>query len=181
VDWALSEPIPWKAEACRRAGTVHVGGTFEEVCAEERAPWLGEPAERPFTLVSEPTRFDLTRAPAGGHIAWAYCHTPKRSLRDLSGAIERHIERFAPGFRATIVKRSVMLSQDMEAHNPNLIGGDISGGVADLDQLFTRPTWRLYRTPARGLYICSASTPPGGGVHGLCGFLAARAALQDGF
>jgi phytoene dehydrogenase-like protein len=181
LDWALDAPIPWTAEACRSAGTVHVGGTLDEIAASERAPWKGEHAERPFVLLSQPTLFDPTRAPDGKHIAWAYCHVPLGSHVDMSERIEQQIERFAPGFRRTILKRSVMLTADMEAYNPNLVGGDINGGSAQLDQFFLRPTWRLYRTPSRGLYICSASTPPGGGVHGLCGYLAARAALDDGF
>lgn len=181
VDWALEAPIPWTAEACRRAGTVHVGGTIDEIAASERAPSKGEHAERPFVLLSQPTLFDSSRSLAGTHIAWAYCHVPLNSDVDMSGRIEQQIERFAPGFRRTILKRSVMLTADMQRRNPNLIGGDINGGSAELDQFFLRPTRRLYRTPARGLYLCSASTPPGGGVHGLCGHLAARAALRDGF
>jgi phytoene dehydrogenase-like protein len=181
VDWALDAPIPWKAEECRRAGTVHVGGTLEEIATAERAPWNGQHAERPFVLLAQPTLFDPTRAPQGKHIAWAYCHVPQRSEMDVSDRIERQIERFAPGFRSIILKRSVMLSADMQAHNPNMVGGDINGGSAEISQLFLRPTWRRYRTSAPGLYICSASTPPGGGVHGLCGYLAARAALRDGF
>lgn len=181
VDWALAGPIPWTAEACHHAGTVHVGGTIEEIAASERAPWKGKHAERPFVLVAQPTLFDSTRAPQGTHIAWAYCHVPLNSQVDMSERIEQQIERFAPGFRRTILKRSLMLTADMQASNPNLVGGDINGGSAQLDQLFLRPTRRLYRTPSRGLYICSASTPPGGGVHGLCGHLAARAALRDGF
>jgi phytoene dehydrogenase-like protein len=181
LDWALDAPIPWTAEACRRAGTVHVCGTLEEVAASERAPWNGRHAERPFVLLSQPTLFDPTRAPEGKHIAWAYCHVPSGSQVDMTERIEQQIERFAPGFRRTILKRSVLLSSDLEARNPNLVGGDVNGGSAQLDQFFLRPTWRLYRTSSRGLYICSASTPPGGGVHGLCGHLAARAALSDGF
>ena len=181
VDWALHAPIPWTAEACRLAGTVHVGGTLDEIAAAERAPWEGQHAERPFVLLAQPTLFDPTRAPAGKHIAWAYCHVPLNSQVDMADRIEQQIERFAPGFRRTIWKRSVMLTSDMQAHNPNLIGGDINGGSAQLDQFFLRPTRRLYRTPDRSLYICSASTPPGGGVHGLCGYLAANAALRDGF
>jgi phytoene dehydrogenase-like protein len=181
VDWALDAPIPWTAGACRRAGTVHVCGTLEEVAASERAPWKGEHAERPFVLLSQPTLFDPTRAPEGKHIAWAYCHVPLESQVDMADRIEQQVERFAPGFRRTILKRSVLLTAAMEARNPNLVGGDINGGSAQLDQFFLRPTWRLYRTPSRGLYLCSASTPPGGGVHGLCGHLAARNALRDGF
>lgn len=181
VDWALEAPIPWTAEACRRAGTVHVGGTLDEIAASERAPSKGEYADRPFVLLSQPTLFDSSRALAGTHIAWAYCHVPLDSEIDMSGRIEQQVERFAPGFRRTILKRNVMLTADMQRYNPNLIGGDIGGGSAELDQFFLRPTRRLYRTPARGLYLCSASTPPGGGVHGLCGHLAAKAALHDGF
>lgn len=181
VDWALAAPIPWTAEACRHAGTVHVGGTIDEIASSERAPWKDEHAERPFVLVAQPTLFDSTRSPQGTHIAWAYCHVPLNSQVDMSERIEQQIERFAPGFRRTILKRSVMLTADMQASNPNLVGGDINGGSAQLDQFFLRPTRQLYRTPSRGLYICSASTPPGGGVHGLCGHLAARAALRDGF
>jgi phytoene dehydrogenase-like protein len=182
VDWALDAPIPWTAEACRRAGTVHVGGTLDEIASSERAPWMGEHAERPFVLVAQPTLFDSTRAPAGKHIAWAYCHVPLNSQQvDMANRIEQQIERFAPGFRRIILRRSVMLTADLQAHDPNLVGGDIGGGSAQLDQLFLRPTWRLYRTPSRGLYLCSASTPPGGGVHGLCGYLAAKAAIRDGF
>jgi phytoene dehydrogenase-like protein len=181
VDWALDAAIPWAAEACRRAGTVHVGGTLDEIATSERAPWNGEHAERPFILLAQPTLFDPSRAPAGAHIAWAYCHVPLNSQVDMSDRIERQIERFAPGFRRAILKRSVLLTADLQAHNPNLIGGDISGGSAQLDQFFLRPTRHLYRTPSRGLYLCSASTPPGGGVHGMCGYLAARTALRDGF
>jgi phytoene dehydrogenase-like protein len=181
VDFALDAPIPWTAEPCRRAGTVHLCGTLDEVAASERAPLSGEHAERPFVLLSQPTVFDPSRAPEGKHIAWAYCHVPLNSTFNMADRIEQQVERFAPGFRRTILKRSVMLTADMEAQNPNLVGGDINGGSAQLDQFFLRPTWRLYRTPARGLYLCSASTPPGGGVHGICGHLAARAALRDGY
>ena len=181
VDWALDAPIPWTAEACRHAGTVHVGGTLEEIAESERASWKGAHAERPFVLLAQPTLFDPTRAPEGKHVAWAYCHVPLNSQVDMADRIEQQIERFAPGFRRTILKRSVLLTADMQSRNPNLIGGDINGGSAQLDQFFLRPTWRMYRTPSRGLYLCSASTPPGGGVHGLCGHLAARAALRDGF
>jgi len=181
VDWALDAPIPWTADACRRAGTVHVGGTLDEIAAAERGPWQGQPAERPFVLLAQPTLFDPTRAPEGKHVAWAYCHVPNGSNFNATDRIEAQIERFAPGFRARILKRSVLLTSDLEARNPNLVGGDVNGGSAELSQLFTRPTWRLYRTPSRGLYLCSASTPPGGGVHGICGHMAARAALRDCF
>ena len=179
MDWALDAPIPWTAKECGRAGTVHIGGTLEEIAESERAPWHGEHAQRPFVLLAQPTLFDPTRAPAGKHIAWAYCHVPNGSTFDMSERIESQVERFAPGFRRLILKRSVMLCANLESHNPNLVGGDINGGAALLSQFFLRPTWRLYRTPSKGLYICSASTPPGGGVHGLCGHLAAQAALRD--
>ncbi len=179
MDWALDGPIPWKAEACKRAGTVHVGGTLEEIEASERAPWRREICEKPFVLLAQPTLFDETRAPAGKHIAWAYCHVPNGSDVDMSERIETQIERFAPGFRKRILKRSIMVTSQLEARNPNLIGGDITGGSSDLSQFYFRPTWRGYRTPAKGLYFCSASTFPGGGVHGICGHLAARAALRD--
>jgi phytoene dehydrogenase-like protein len=181
VDWALDAPIPWAAEGCRRAGTVHLGGTLGEIAASERAPWQGQTAERPFVLLAQPTLFDPTRAPEGKHIAWAYCHVPHGSNFNAADRIEAQIERFAPGFRSRILKRSVLLTSDLEARNPNLVGGDVNGGSAELSQFFTRPTWRLYRTPSRGLYLCSASTPPGGGVHGICGYMAARAALHDCF
>jgi phytoene dehydrogenase-like protein len=181
VDWALDGPIPWKAKACARAGTIHLGGTLDEIAASERAPWRSEPAEKPFVLLAQPTLFDSTRAPAGKHIAWAYCHVPNGSSFDMTGRIENQVERFAPGFRSRILKRGVMTAASLELHNPNLVGGDISGGASELKQFFFRPTWRLYRTPAKNVYLCSASTPPGAGVHGLCGHLAARAALRDAF
>jgi phytoene dehydrogenase-like protein len=181
VDWALAAPIPWKTRDCNRAGTVHIGGTMEEIAASERAPWSGQHAPKPFVLLAQPTLFDPSRSPTGKHIAWAYCHVPNGSQIDMSDAIEAQVERFARGFRSTILKRSVMRTADLESHNPNLVGGDVNGGSAELDQLFLRPTWRRYRTSVKGLYLCSASTPPGGGVHGLCGYLAARAAIRDGF
>jgi len=180
LDWALDAPIPWTAKECGRAGTVHIGGTLEEIAESERAPWQGEHAQRPFVLLTQPTLFDPARAPAGKHIAWAYCHVPNGSNFDMTDRIESQVERFAPGFRQLIRKRSVMLCANLESHNPNLVGGDINGGAALLSQFFLRPTWRLYRTPSKDLYICSASTPPGGGVHGLCGHFAAQAALRDG-
>jgi len=178
VDWALSEPIPWKARECASAGTIHVGGTLEEIAVSESAAWNGRPAEHPFVLVAQPTLFDTTRAPGDRHIAWGYCHVPNGSSFEMLERIEAQIERFAPGFREVILRRSVMTPADLEAHNPNLIGGDINGGAATLSQLFTRPTARTYITPVPGLYICSASTPPGGGVHGMCGHFAAKAALE---
>jgi phytoene dehydrogenase-like protein len=180
VDWALGGPIPWRAAECRRAGTVHVGGTLEEVADAERAPWRGEHPARPFVLVTQPSVCDPTRAPEGKHTAWGYCHVPNGSTVDMTERIEAQIERFAPGFRDLILARHVMNTAAMERCNPNYIGGDIAGGVTDWWQLFTRPVARLnpYTTPARDLFICSSSTPPGGGVHGMCGYFAARAALK---
>ena len=180
VDWALSGPIPWTASGCKRAGTVHLGGSLAEVAAAERAPWQKQVAERPFVLLAQPSLFDPTRAPAGQHTAWAYCHVPHGSRIAMVERIEAQIERFAPGFRSLILARHVLSPQMLERHNANLVGGDINGGVQDLRQLFTRPTRQLYRTPAPGLYLCSSSTPPGGGVHGMCGYFAAQAALRDG-
>ena len=179
VDWALHAPIPWRDDACRRAGTVHVGGTFEEIAASERGVWNGVHADRPFTLVTQPTLFDASRAPEGKHVAWAYCHVPRGSDVDMLPRIERQIERYAPGFRERILATSVTYPADIERHNANLVGGDIGAGVTDLRQVFARPTLRAYSTPVRGLYLCSASTPPGVGVHGMCGYHAARRALRE--
>lgn len=183
VDWALDGPIPWKATECTRAGTVHVGGTLEEIVAAGRAVWRGEPPEKPFVLVAQQSLFDAARAPQGKHTVWAYCHVPNGSTFDMTARIEAQIERFAPGFRDRVLARSVMPPASLEAYNPNYIGGDINGGVQDWRQLFTRPAPRLvpYATPASGLYLCSASTPPGGGVHGMCGYHAAVAALRAVF
>ncbi|MGA8142948.1 MAG: NAD(P)/FAD-dependent oxidoreductase [Candidatus Acidiferrales bacterium] len=181
MDWALDAPIPWTAKECARAGTVHIGGTLEEISVSERAAWNGVHAGAPFVLLSQPTLFDPSRAPAGKHIAWAYCHVPHGSDVDMSDVIELQIERFAPGFRHRILRRNVMLTAEMQRHNANLIGGDISGGPAYPGQFFLRPTRRLYGTPAKRIYICSASTPPGGGVHGMCGHLAAKKALRENF
>jgi phytoene dehydrogenase-like protein len=180
VDWALSGPIPWKADRCKLAATVHLGGTFDEIADSERAPWRQEHAERPFVLLAQPSLFDTSRAPDGKHTAWAYCHVPNNSDVDMTDAIEQQVERFAPGFRERILARHVMTAKDMESYNPNYVGGDISGGVQDLRQLFGRPFVRLvpYSTPIKGLYLCSSSTPPGGGVHGMCGYYAALAALK---
>jgi phytoene dehydrogenase-like protein len=179
LDLALDGPIPWKAAACARAGTVHVGGTLAEIALAEREPWAGKPADRPFVLLAQQSLFDPTRAPAGKHTVWAYCHVPNGSTFDMTQRIENQIERFAPGFRERILARSIMPPAELERRNANLIGGDISGGVQDLWQIFSRPTLRLYSTPVEGLYICSSSTPPGGGVHGMCGYFAARAALRN--
>jgi phytoene dehydrogenase-like protein len=180
VDFALDGPIPWEAEGCRRAGTVHLGGTLEEVSAGESAVARGEHPERPFILLAQQSIFDRTRAPEDKHTVWAYCHVPNGSTFDMTERIEAQIERFAPGFRDLILAKAVADTADLERWNPNLVGGDINGGYMDLKQLFTRPMPRVnpYSTPAEGLYICSSSTPPGGGVHGMCGYLAARTVLN---
>jgi phytoene dehydrogenase-like protein len=178
LDWALDGPIPWRAEACQGAGTVHVGGTLDEVTEAEDAVAAGRIAERPFVILAQPTAADPTRAPAGKHIGWAYCHVPNGSSVDMTARIEAQVERFAPGFTSRILGRSVMGPAEIERHNANCVGGDINGGSADLRQLFLRPTRRLYATPNRQLYLCSASTPPTGGVHGMCGAFGARSALR---
>lgn len=179
VDWALDGPIPWRNPSCALAGTVHLGGTLDEIASSERDAWEGRAAARPFVLLSQPTLFDPSRAPRGRHIAWTYCHVPHGSDADMLPRIEQQIERFAPGFRERVIARAVMGPADIERHNANFVGGDIAGGATTLGQLFTRPTWRTYSTPVRGLYICSASTPPGVGVHGMCGYFAARRALRE--
>jgi phytoene dehydrogenase-like protein len=179
VDWALDAPIPWRAAECALAATVHVGGTIEEIARSERDAWEGRIAERPFVLLTQPTLFDHSRAPGGRHTAWAYCHVPHGSDAGMLERIEQQIERFAPGFRDRILARAARRPADIERHNANLVGGDIGAGVTDLWQLFTRPTWRTYSTPLRGVYICSAATPPGVGVHGMCGYFAARLALSE--
>ncbi|HWX95942.1 MAG TPA: NAD(P)/FAD-dependent oxidoreductase [Solirubrobacteraceae bacterium] len=180
LDYALDGPVPWNAPECGRAATVHVGGTLEEVAASERAPWQGRHAEHPFVLVAQPSLFDPTRAPKGKHTLWAYCHVPNGSSVDMTDRIERQIERFASGFSDLVLARSVTTSSDFELKDANIVGGDINGGAASLRQLIARPALRLvpYSTPVPDLYLCSASTPPGGGVHGMCGHLAARAALR---
>ncbi|MGQ0767223.1 MAG: phytoene desaturase family protein [Gemmatimonadota bacterium] len=178
VDWALAGPIPWTAAECSRAGTVHVGGSLAEIAHSEREPWLGNCAERPFVLVAQPSLFDQSRAPPGKHTAWGYCHVPNGSTIDMTTRIEAQVERFAPGFRDLILVRAVRGPATLELDNANLVGGDISGGANDLLQLFARPTPRLYRTGTRGIYLCSASTPPGGGVHGMCGYHAATRAIR---
>jgi phytoene dehydrogenase-like protein len=179
VDWALDGPIPWRAAGCRRAATVHVCGTLAELARSEHDTWRGVVSDRPFVLLVQPTLFDASRAPAGKHTAWAYCHVPAGSTVDMLPRIEAQIERFAPGFSERVLARSVMTPADIEAHNANLVAGDIGSGVVDLRQFFTRPTWRTYSTPTRGLYICSAATPPGVGVHGMCGYFAAERAMAD--
>jgi len=179
MDWALSAPIPWASAACARAGTVHLCGSETELLASERAPWEGRAPDQPFVLLAQPSLFDPTRAPAGHHTAWAYCHVPNGSGIDMTERIERQIERFAPGFRDCIERRFVAGPAVLERQDANLVGGDISGGATILSQLFTRPTarWDSYSTPLPGVYLCSSSTPPGGGVHGMCGYWAAHAAL----
>ena len=179
IDWALSAPIPWKASECAKAGTVHVGGSLDEIAASERAPSENVICERPFVLVAQPSLFDSTRAPEGKHTAWAYCHVPNGSTVDMTARIEAQMERFAPGFAARILARHTFSPRELEQHNANLVGGDILGGAQDLKQLIFRPTRWFYRTPLAGVYLCSASTPPGGGVHGMCGFEAAKCALRD--
>jgi phytoene dehydrogenase-like protein len=178
VDWALAGAIPWTAPACRRAGTVHVGGTLPEIVASEAAVAGGACAERPYVLVAQQSLFDETRAPAGKHTAWAYCHVPNASTVDMTERIEAQIERFAPGFRERVLARSVRSPAELERYNANYIGGDINSGAADVRQILARPDWHLYSTPNPRLYLCSSSTPPGGGVHGMCGVYAAQAALR---
>lgn len=183
LDWALDGPIPWSAPECLRTGTVHLGGTLSEIAASEEDVERGRPPERPFVLLAQPSLFDPERAPAGKHTAWAYCHVPNGCSFDMTERIEAQVERFAPGFRDRVLARTASGPTELELQNANLVGGDIGGGRLDLGQLFTRPVPRLvpYSTPVPGLYICSSSTPPGGGVHGLCGYFAARAALQYSF
>ena len=180
VDWALDGPLPWRAAECARAATVHLGGTAEEIRAGEDLVVRGGHPDRPFVLLAQPTLFDPDRAPAGKHVAWAYCHVPNGSTVDMTEAIEHQVERFAPGFRDRILARHVMGPAALEAHNANLVGGHVNGGLQDLRQTFARPVLRLdpYATPLAGLYLCSSSTPPGGGVHGMCGYHAARSALR---
>lgn len=183
IDYALDGPIPWQAQECLRAGTVHLGGTLSEVMLSERQISKGIPAEKPFVLLAQQSLFDTTRAPAGKHTVWAYSHIPNGSTFDMTTRIDAQIERFAPGFRDRILAKNVIPPDALEAYNANYIGGDINGGVADLLQFFTRPTIRLnpYTTPNKRIYICSSSTPPSGGVHGMCGYYAAKAALDRSF
>jgi phytoene dehydrogenase-like protein len=181
VDWALSGPVPWSAEVCRRAGTVHVGGTYGEVAVSEADVTAGRHPDHPFCLVVQPCVADPTRAPAGQHALWGYCHVPSGSTVDRTAVIEAQIERFAPGFTDLIVARSTVTAGDVERRNPNYVGGDIGAGAPGLRQTLFRPTvrWNPYRTPLDDVYLCSASTPPGGGVHGMCGVYAARTVLHD--
>jgi phytoene dehydrogenase-like protein len=183
VDWALDDVVPFKAEGARQAGTVHIGGTLKEIAPGEQQIWEGLHPEKPFVLLAQQSLFDSTRAPEGKHTAWAYCHVPNGSNKDMTDIIEKQVERFAPGFRERIIGRHTFNTRQLENYNPNYIGGDINGGVIDIGQLFTRPVLRRspYRTSAKGIYICSSSTPPGGGVHGMCGYHSAKRALKDVF
>lgn len=183
IDWALGGQIPFTAVSARKAGTLHLGNTMEEIVLAEKLTWEGKHVEKPFVLLAQQSLFDNTRAPEGKHTAWAYCHVPHGSVKDRTAAIEQQVERFAPGFKDLILAKHTMNTKEMQVYNPNYIGGDINGGVIDLGQLFTRPALRFspYRTSAKGLYLCSSSTPPGGGVHGMCGFNAAKRALNDLF
>jgi phytoene dehydrogenase-like protein len=181
LDWALSGPIPWRDERCAQTATVHLGGSLAEIDDSERAPSEGRHAEKPFVLLAQPSLWDETRAPAGKHTAWAYCHVPNGSGTDMTERIEAQVERFAPGFGELILARSARGPAELESHNRNLVGGDVNGGLMDLRQLYARPAAKPvpYRTPLQGVYLCSASTPPGGGVHGMCGYAAAKVALRD--
>ena len=183
LDYALDGPVPWRDEACLRAGTVHVGGTLNEIAASERAIKRGEVPEQPYVLVAQQSLFDPSRAPEGKHTLWAYCHVPNGSAADMTEAVEAQLERFAPGFRERVLARHTMNAPAFESYNPNYVGGDINGGAADVWQLVARPVPRPnpYKTPLDGVYLCSASTPPGGGVHGMCGYHAARATLGEVF
>ncbi|MDB5062679.1 MAG: FAD-dependent oxidoreductase [Mucilaginibacter sp.] len=183
IDWALDTPIPFTANDCRKAGTVHIGGTLEEIVASEKAPANGQHLDKPYVLLAQQSLLDPSRAPEGKHTAWAYCHVPNGSIKDMTAIIENQVERFAPGFKETILAKHTFNTAQMQEHNSNYIGGDINGGIIDIGQLFTRPAlrWSPYKTSAKGLYICSSSTPPGGGVHGMCGYYAAKRALKDVF
>ncbi|MEO6923115.1 MAG: NAD(P)/FAD-dependent oxidoreductase, partial [Bryocella sp.] len=179
LDWALREPIPWKSAACARAATVHLGGTMEEILRSENDAFYGRVNTKPLVLLVQPSLFDATRAPAGQHTAWAYCHVPTGFDGDLTDVIEAQVERFAPGFRDVVLARRASGPAALAEWNPNLAGGDVSGGAMTLSQLVFRPTARMYRTSNERLFLCSASTPPGGGVHGMCGHMAALAALRS--
>lgn len=183
VDWALSDPIPFKNPSANRSATIHIGGTLEEIALSERLAWKKKHTERPFVLLVHQSPFDSTRAPKGKHTAWAYCHVPRYSTKDMTSAIENQVERFAPGFKDTILQKHTMHTEEVQRYNANYIGGDINGGAQLVTQLFTRPTFSLtpYRTALKGVYFCSSSTPPGGGVHGMCGYHAARTVLSDLF
>jgi phytoene dehydrogenase-like protein len=183
IDWALSAPVPFTATEALHAGTVHLGSSIEEITVSEKQAWRGNHVDKPFVLLAQQSVFDHSRAPQGKHTGWAYCHVPAGSTADMTEAIERQVERFAPRFRDTILARHTFNTEQIEEYNPNYVGGDINGGAATLDQMFTRPALRYspYRTSSRGLYLCSSSTPPGGGVHGMCGFHAAQRVMKDIF
>jgi len=183
IDWALSQPVPFINDKCKLSTTVHIGGSIDEIYGSEELVSKNKHAEKPFVLFVQPGVVDSSRAPEGRHTSWAYCHVPNGSVVDMTDAIEKQVERFAPGFKDCILARNIMNTHDVEAYNPNYIGGDINGGAATISQLFTRPVLRLspYRTSAKGVYVCSSSAPPGGGVHGICGYYAARRALKDLF
>lgn len=183
IDWLLEGPIPFRAAACRKAGTVHIGNSLQEIMAAEQQVWEGKHPERPFVLLAQQSLFDTTRVVGNHQIVWAYCHVPNGSTVDMTAAIEQQVERYAPGFKDRIIARQCMNTQAYEMYNPNYVGGDINGGVMDLSQLYTRPAlrWSPYSTPAKHIYICSSSTPPGGGVHGMCGYHAAKQALKERF
>jgi phytoene dehydrogenase-like protein len=183
IDWALDAQIPFKAEACTKAGTLHIGNSMQEIVASEQQVWSGSNPDKPFVLLAQQSVFDPSRAPEGKHTGWAYCHVPNGSTADMTQAVENQVERFAPGFKELILARHTMNPAQMEEYNPNYIGGDINGGVIDIGQLFTRPAlrWSPNKTSAKGIYLCSASTPPGGGVHGMCGYNAAKKVLKNVF
>ncbi len=183
IDWALDGPIPFLCEVARKAGTVHLGGTLEEIATSEKQIWEGKHVAKPYVLLAQQSVIDQTRAPEGKHAIWAYCHVPHSSTQDMRQAIENQVERYAPGFKKLILETHTMNALEIQDYNPNYIGGDINGGVQDITQLFTRPAlrWSPYRTSAKGIYICSSSTPPGGGVHGMCGYHAAERVLKDIF
>lgn len=177
VDWALKQPIPWRAKDCSQAITVHLGASLKEIAAAERAAWHNQPPRNPFVLLAQPTLFDPSRAPDGQHTVWGYCHVPNAFRGSMLSQMEAQIERFAPGFRECVLARAIHTPADMQAWNENLVGGDISGGAPNWKQFALRPTWRRYATPLKGVFLCSSSTPPGGGVHGMCGYHAAQWAL----
>lgn len=180
IDWALSNPIPWKAKECARAGTVHLGGTEEEITASEKAVWEDKHSRNPYVIITQQSLFDRTRAPEGKHTAWGYCHVPNGSTVDMTEIIEAQVERFAPGFRDCILARRAVSTVELERYNPNYVGGNITGGIWDFSRFFhMMGAFKPYSTPVKGLYLCSAYTPPGGGVHGMCGYHAAQAALKD--
>ena len=183
MDWILDGPVPFTSEICRKAGTVHLGNTLKEIATSEAAVWKGKHPEKPFVLLAQQSLFDASRTSAPHQVVWAYCHVPHGSTVDMTDAIEQQVERFAPGFKDRIVAKCTTNAMDYEAYNPNYVGGDINGGVMDMTQLFTRPAlrWSPYRTSVKGIYICSSSTPPGGGVHGMCGYYAAKQVLADVF